>query len=124
MTEIEAVIRELDELGLNPQRMSLPFGGEAVALDYCVPTGRYRGKPYRIAVSFQESAYPEYPPHFLHVCDLEQSTLTPYRRYSHDGATWSMFSVPPGDFWDRLPPDQKTMKTYFNRHIQRVWHQL
>ncbi len=123
MTEIESVCRELHALGMQPAVMQTPMGS-AVTVEYFVPTGRYRGQSFRIAVSFQETNYPEYPPHFLHIRTLPESTLTPYRRYEQDAETWSMFSVPPGDFWDRLPPEAKTMKTYFNRHVPRIWHQL
>ena len=125
MTGTDAVLGELRALGFAPEVIGLTnYGASGIAFDYSVPTGRYRGQIFRIAISFQEDAYPEYPPHFLHVRSLPGAHLTAHSQYELDGASWMAFSVPPSDFWDRLPPEQKNMKTFFNRHIQRVWDQL
>ena len=125
MTEIRAVVRELRGLGFEPETVAIPqYGTTAVAFKYTVPTGRYRGQRFRMAISFQDVAYPEYPPHFLHVCSLPGAKLTAHNRYEIDGATWMAFSVPPSDFWDRLPPERKTMKTYFDLHVPRVWREM
>lgn len=126
MTGNEAVCRELGGLGFTPSVERVPDYGEVIAFDYPVPTGRYRGQTFRIAVGFQGNSYPEYPPHFLHVRSLLQADLRlpVHRTYERDGNSWTVFSVPPGDFWDRLPPAEKTMKTYRNRHLPRFWQEL
>lgn len=124
MSVVEAVIREIREIGFEAEEVTLPNYGRAVALDYAVPTGRLRGRTFRVAIGLQDIAYPEYPPHFLHVRSLPDPALTSHTTYEWDGGDWTAFSVPPSDFWDRLPPGQKTMKTYFRRHLQRVWGEL
>lgn len=127
MSELEVIRRELREIGIAAQAIrfdNFPPSPEGVAFDYRVPTGRFRATKFRVALSFQENAYPEYAPHFIHIRDLESSTLTPYLRHESGGWRWWTFSAPPGDFWDGLPPEQKTMKTFVHRHLARMWAQL
>lgn len=128
MSELDVIRCELREIGIDAQAIrfdNFPPSPEGVAFCYRVPTGRFRREKFRVALSFQENAYPEYAPHFIHIRDLDSSSLTPYLVHEQaDGRSWRTFSAPPGDFWDDLPPDQKTMKTYIHRHLARLWAQL
>ncbi len=123
MTDIETVCEELRALGYAPEPMQLN-GADAVIVDYRVEAGRYQGGEFRIAVSFQEGGYLEYPPHFLHVRSLPDARLPVHSSHEYEGATWSLSSVPPSDFWDGLLPLEKTMKTFFQRHLTRIWNQM
>ena len=73
-----------------------------------------------VGLSFQESAYPEYPPHFVHFKSSVQTAITKHSEHDFRGEQWSAYSLPPSDFWDRLELSQKNMKTYVNRHLIRV----
>ena len=124
MSATEIACRELDQLGLSAALHRMPGYGEVLLFAYAVPTGRYQEQRFRIGIGMKDIAYPEYPPHFLHICSLPDTSLPAHKTYEHDGCRWTAFSVPPHDFWDRLSPEEKTMKTYFNRHLSRIWHQL
>lgn len=127
MTSTESVCAELRELGYDPEALHNPGlvgEGDIVFFDYRVPTGRYRGEVFRVGLSIQDPGYPEYPPHFVLVRSLPQAALHVHSTCRHEDQEWSAFSVPPGDFWDRLPPAEKTMRTYFRRHLQRFWSQV
>ncbi len=126
MSDLNKINSELSELGFTPQIVHFPeFGsGEAVVIGYPVTTGRYKGQTFKIGISFQEGGYPEYPPHFLHVQTLPASLFPEYSRHRYAHSDWSVFSVPPSDFWDNLPLEKKNMKTYLNRHLTRFWNQI
>lgn len=127
MNVLEAVCRELREMGLDASPVhfeDFPQSDGAVAFRYAVPAGRFRGQEFEVAISFQESAYPEYPPHFVHIRALAQSRLREYAHHVHRGASWWAFSLPPSDFWDGLRTEEKTMRTYVRRHLARVWDQI
>lgn len=127
MSVLDAVCRELCAMGFDaaPVRFDdFPPSDEAVVFRYPVPAGRFRNQEFEVAISFQETEYPEYPPHFVHIGDLPGSRLTLYRKHEHGGRSWWAFSVPPSDFWDDLPPQEKTMKTYVRRHLARLWDQI
>ena len=126
MNPLEQVCRELRELGYEPTIVSLGgFGaGGLVAVDYEVATGRYRGRIFKVSIGFQEDAYPEYPPHFVGVANLPDPRIPVHSSHHYNNAVWSMFSVPPSDFWDNLPSSDKNMKTYVRRHLSRFWSQV
>lgn len=126
MTAIETIHHEFEDLGFDPRiKMFSGFNlGQVVVFDYVVDTGRYQGKRFSLGISFQEDGYPEYPPHFVHIADLPEATLTKHSVHQAEGVEWSVFSFPPSDFWDRLPPADKNMKTYLRRHLVRVWNQI
>ena len=126
MNALEKVKNELLDLGYEPDLVSVDgFSlGKVVIIKYDVPTGRYKDEAFRVGVSFQEDGYPEYPPHFVHVEELPDSRIAIHSQHVHDGANWSVFSVPPDDFWDRLPSSEKNMKTYVSRHLLRFWNQI
>lgn len=125
MTDAERVSAELRALGYRPEVVRFAgVDGETVLIDYQVEVGRYRDKTFGIGISFLEKGYPEYPPHFLHVRNLSESNLAQHSRHEFDGDDWATFSVPPSDFWDGLPSEQKTMKSYLNRHVTRFWNEI
>ena len=126
MSAQEQIARELKELGFYPEVLQINgLGGrQAVTFDYKVETGGYKGQTYRVGVAFQEAGYPEYPPHFVWVARLPASKLPAHSICCHERVNWSAFSVPPSDFWDRLPSSEKNMKTYMNTHMSRFWNQV
>ena len=121
--ELHALDPELDPI-VEQFTGFAPDSGNAVVIRYKVPTGRYKGGVFGMAFSFQETAYPEYPPHFIHVAGLPSQGLTPHAVHQHGGMEWKVFSVPPNDFWDALPMAEKNMRTYMRRHVPRFWSQL
>ena len=126
MRAVETAHQELRELGFDSRVVtSSDFShGPGVVFDYEVRNGRYSGRTFTIGVSFQENGYPEYPPHFVHIADIEAAKLTRHAEHRYEGRSWWVFSVPPNDFWDRLSPNEKNMRTYVLRHLARVWDQL
>ena len=125
MTGIELIRQELVSLGYAAVTTQFPNftvdNGRAVVFEYEVDSGSHRGKHYRMAVSFQEAGYPEYPPHFIHIYNAPQLQLTAHSTHDEGQGKWSAFSVPPSDFWDHLPVEHKNMNTYINRHMRRLW---
>lgn len=126
MSAVETAQRELRDLGFDPAIVTDPACPyrPVIMFRYSVANGPHRGTTFRIGISFQEDAYPEYPPHFVHVASLPAARLTKHSSYSYQQVEWSVFSFPPSDFWDALPPDAKNMRTYVNRHLARVWAQI
>ena len=122
----DEITRELRGLGFTADVLSIPGlgGDQAAVFDYPVDTGPHRGRTFRVGVSFQEAEYPEYPPHFVWVAGLPSAALPAHSNGRHDGVDWCAFSVPPSDFWDRLPAADKNMKTYMTRHMRRFWDQV
>ena len=100
----ERVRTELASLGYQPSVFDSPHG-KVVTFDYTIETGCHRGKQVIVGVSFQESGYPEYPPHWVHVTPpINDGKCGVVQRYSDtDGRPWIAMSRPPGDIWDRLP---------------------
>ena len=68
MMPIKKVVDELRECGLDPQvvtadEFAANGSGSVIKIaSYRVATGRFKGRCLDIAIGFQESAYPEYPP--------------------------------------------------------------
>jgi len=125
MTPIEKVLAELQEVGHTAQaRQPDGFGYVLAVFEYPVDSGRFRGQRFRVGIGFQEDAYPEYPPHWLCVSSLPDNRIPQHSGFTFDGADWSVFSVPPSDFWDSLPTSQKNMKTYLRLHMTRFWDQV
>lgn len=126
MSPVERVSEELRSLGYKPQLLHFEETGLGgfVVIDYNAPVGRYKGRKFRVGIGFQEDGYPEYPPHFIAVANLEAPKLPVYSSQHLGSDTWSLFSVPPSDFWDSLPSSSKNMKTYLLRHVMRFWSQM
>ena len=61
-------------------------------------TGKNRGEQFRIAISMQETGYPEYPPHWIHISppvnDGLGGSTSQYK--DNDGREWMALSRPPG----------------------------
>ncbi|MXW01495.1 MAG: hypothetical protein F4X59_18080 [Holophagales bacterium] len=124
---LETVARELAELGIEARVVSWNgAGGAGVVFQLRAPSGRLKGRTLQIGLSFQENAYPEYPPHFVHFHqeEVEGTEFTRHSEHGFEGALWWAFSFPPSDFWDGLDPPQKNMRTFVRRHLYRVLEQL
>ncbi len=124
---LETVAGELRELGLDARVVSWNgAGGHGVVFRLPAPTGRLKGRTVQIGLSFQEDVYPEYPPHFVHFRReyVEGTDLPRHSEHEFEGAAWWAFSLPPSDFWDKLDPSWKNMRTYVRRHLYRVLKQL
>ncbi len=126
MSAIEKVQRELDDLEFKTEVVTDSACSQppVIMFDYSVNNGKHRGRKFRVGISFQEDAYPEYPPHFVHIASPPATRFTKYDSYTYQGLNWLVFSIPPSDFWDSLAPECKNMKQYVYRHLPRVWAQL
>ena len=125
MSSLEKVSEELRQMGHSPE--TLQFSGtpaHAVVIDWPVENGRYKGSVFRLGIGFQEEGYPDYPPHFLLIEGLESPNIPEHSKASCDNGVWSVFSVPPNDFWDRLPSEGKNMRSYLRLHVARFWSQI
>lgn len=114
------VRRELEDCGLSTYIVD-GVSDEIVAFNYRVRAGRHRGKDVDIGLSMQETHYPEYPPHWIHVTPvIEDRQGLPGRLFTDaDGRNWVSFSRPPSDFWDNIPT--KHMSVYLRDHLGRFW---
>ena len=126
MSPHDVIADEIRTLGYAPEVVALDGFpcGPPVVFDYPVPTGRFKGCVLRVGISFQEDAYPEYPPHFVGVAGITEARRPIHARCSYQGTEWAVFSVPPSDFWDGLAPADKNMKIYFAKHLLRFWQEL
>ena len=125
---LEQVAEELRDIGLESRIVdfpSFPASRRAVVLDIDVQHGRYKDDTLTLALSFQENAYPEYPPHFVHLkSSISTAIATRHSTHDFEGEEWSAYSLPPSDFWDRLGSSEKNMRTYYQRHLLRVLAQI
>ena len=124
---LERVSDELRDIGLAPRIIDFPgfpISRRVVVFDVDVQHGRYKGEILTIALSFQENAYAEYPPHFVHLKSSISTVITRHSTHDFEGENWSAYSLPPSDFWDRLESSKKNMRTYYRRHLMRVLAQL
>lgn len=116
----ERVRAELEALG----RETFEFDtaqGRVVCFDYILEAGSHKGEPVKVGVSFQESGYPEYPPHWVHISPpLDDKKGGAVERYTDaEGRQWLAMSRPPGEVWDKLPT--KHMDAYIKEHLRRIW---
>lgn len=120
---IQRVQAELASLGYHTSVFDSPQG-KVVTFDYTIETGCHKGKPVTVGVSFQESGYPEYPPHWVHVTPpIDDGKGGPVQEYvDESGRSWIAMSRPPGEIWDRLPT--KHMNLYIREHLRRIWKDL
>ena len=124
---LDQVAEELRRIGFTPKIVDFPnfdVSRRAVLIDVDVQNGKYKGQQISLGLSFQENAYPEYPPHFIHLKSTIQSNISRHAVHEFEGEEWSSYSLPPSDFWDSLEPSQKNMKTYYWNHILRILEQL
>lgn len=121
MSESTQRIRdELAGLGYEPVVFESPQG-TAVGFRYTMPAGSHAGRTVTVAVSAPDGAYPEYPPHWVHISppidDERGGALNWYT--DTQGREWLAMSRPPADIWDRLPT--KHMRSYVREHLARIW---
>ena len=122
---LERVSEELRSSGFAPRIVDFTGSRRGIVFDLEVQHGRYKGETVTLALSFQENAYPEYPPHFVHLkSSIATTTFTRHFTHQFEGETWSAYSLPPRDFWDKLESSQKNMSTYVNRHLFRILAKL
>lgn len=124
MAAIDKALLEFRDLGIDAGVVTGVPHGPVLVFVHRVKNGPRKGECYKIGISFQEDSYPEYPPHFVHVAELNGSKLTRHAQYTAEGVSWMAFSVPPSDFWDRLPGHMKNMKTYLGTHLERFWRDV
>lgn len=120
---IERVQAELVYLGYHTSVFDSPLG-QVVTFDYTIEAGGHKGTLVTVGLSFQESGYPEYPPHWVHISppisDGKSGSVLAYSDESK--RSWIALSRPPGDIWDRLPT--KHMDFYIKEHLRRIWQDL
>lgn len=125
---LEQLVEELREIALEPRIVEFPgfpVSRGAIVIKAEVQHGRYKGETLELALSFQEDAYPEYPPHFVHLkSSVSTDITTKHSTHEFEGENWSAYSLPPSDFWDTLESSQKNMKTYYRRHVLRILAKL
>ena len=125
---LKQVADELRAIGLVPEVVDFPgfqASCKAVVIEIDVPNGRYKGKTLTLALSFQEDAYPEYPPHFVHLkSSVNTNIAARHSEHVFKDEKWAAYSLPPNDFWDALPSSQKNMEMYYKRHLLRIFAQL
>lgn len=121
---VAKVQQELEGMGYATSITDSPHG-EVVSFPYRVETGTRSGSEVRLGVSFQgEEPYPEYPPHWIHVCPpIDDGRGGAIEIYADpQGDAWGVLSRPPGDRWDRLPT--KHMAYYISEHLRAFWKSL
>lgn len=127
MTSLEQIKLELNEAGYKASIVKFRnFNVHrclATTFDFRIDSGRYRGRKYKLGISFQENGYPEYPPHFVHILNAPQINFTVHSTHDEDDGTWYTFSLPPIDIWDNLASENKNMHTYVRTHLRKFWDQ-
>ena len=120
---VDRIRAELEGIGYKTSAFEWSRG-VVVSFDYTIEIGSHRGRTIKLGVSFQETGYPEYPPHWIHVSP-EISDGKGGAIESHtdpEGRKWIAMSRPPGALWDQLPT--KHMGAFMNEHVRRIWKDL
>ena len=115
---------ELESLGYKIFLHDGPHG-EVVAFEYKIEVGPHAGKMVTLGISMQgNEAYPEYPPHWIHVApEFNDGKGGAVEVYSDkDGKQWISMSRAPGTLWDEL--STKHMTYYLNEHLRRFWNNM
>lgn len=117
---------ELEEFPL-ATAMHTSHRGPVIDFDYVVESGKFKGRTFRLGIGTGDApdgAYPEYPPHWLHVHPPVEvpggGAVEPYE--DDRGRKWVALSRPPGALWDELP--SKNMTHYLREHVRQFWHTL
>ena len=122
-SDIERVQAELEGLGYKTT-VRTTSQGPTVIFPYTIEAGSHAGERVQVGMSFQDSGYPEYPPHWIHVSppinDNMGGSTAPYT--DENGHHWLAMSRPPGDIWDKLPT--KHMLPYIEEHLRRIWRNV
>ena len=128
---------ELVGLRYRPEPFTVPQdqgGADGVQFEYRIENGSRVGEMVTLAVAVHqdEGEWPEVAPHWVYMSPPD-AVLAEQVRGSRpsgvvknydceNGQAWMAISAPPSDFWDGVDTaDGKTMKTYLNRHIRRIW---
>ncbi len=128
---------ELAELHYRPGSFVAPEqqgGADGIRFDYRIKDGSRAGDTVTLAVAVHENEgeWPEVAPHWLYISPPDTVLAEQVRGSQPPGAIetyqcaegldWMAISAPPSDFWDWIDtPDGKSMKTYLDRHISRIW---
>lgn len=116
--DIERVQAELNGMGYK-SRVKDTAQGQTVVFPYTIESGPREGEDVLVGLSFLETGYPEYPPHWIHVCPpMNDNRGGSVETYEDSDGQWLAMSRPPGSVWDRLPT--KSMRGYINEHLRRV----
>ena len=131
---------ELVRLGYKPQPFSTSMPqcrGEGVKFEYSIKDGSRIGDTVLLGLVILKTAgaWPEATPHWIHISppdsvlgeqvqarrtDGSQGCVKWYKDI--DGVEWMAISAPVSDFWDQIDePNGKSVKTYLERHIRRIW---
>ena len=119
---INQIKAELESLGYETYLSDSP-NREVVTFPYIVETGSYEGKKVTMGIGMDgNGAYPECPPHWIHVPPpIDDGKGGAVEKYSDaNGREWIAMSRPPGEIWDRLPA--KHMHAYLTEHLRRFWN--
>ena len=120
---VDRLEEELRALGYCTRRHA-SRKGEVVSIAYLVEVGAKRGEECRVGFSMGHEGYPDYPPHWLHVCPpVNDNVGGVVVDYSVDGVTWTYLSRPPGDdVWE--DPRNRSAKTLLNDTVRRFWENV
>ena len=124
--DLDKIAAELASLGYAPARGD-SLVGPVVVVEYEIPNGSHAGTRVQLGLSFQEAGYPEYPPHWIHVSPPHgdgRSGGSDKSYTDEDDRSWLAMSRPPSDFWDKVPPADQNMRTFFRRHVSRIWRNV
>ena len=133
----ERMAAELIELGYRPSPFTAPQdqgGAEGVQFAYPIRDGSRGGDTVHVAVAVHENEgeWPEIAPHWVYLAPPDDVLAEQVKGSQSPGAvatyeyangqTWMAISAPPSDFWDQIDtPDGKSMRTYLDKHIRRIW---
>ena len=134
---VDRMEAELVALNYRPKpfNASANQGGAAgVRFDYQIKDGSRAGETVTLGLALHpnEGEWPEVAPHWLYLSppdnvlaelvkgSTSRGVVDHYK--DDEGIAWMVISAPPNDFWDQIEvPDSKSMKTYLDRHVRRIW---
>ena len=136
----ELMFKELADLGYKPERFTSSMQhcqGEGVKFEYAIKDGSRAGEKVLIGLVVPDprGRWPEVAPHWILVSPIdtvleeqvkanrENGQHGSVERYTDEnGVEWMAISAPADDFWDQIEhPDSKSVKTYLERHMRRIW---
>ena len=112
---------DLHEIGIASEVIMEPGpGAPFVAFVYTIETGAKKGKQIMMGLGFQETGYPEYPPHWVLSTEQLATGETAGKTFNdHQGRRWYGYSRNFGKVWDRCNP--KNMKAFMQVAIRPFW---
>ena len=130
---------ELGRLGYVPQPFFTSMrhcSGEGIKFEYRIKDGSRAGETVLLGLVIPDDAgaWPEVTPHWINISPPDSvlaeqvqanrggQTGCVERYKDADGVEWMAISAPVTDFWDHIDdPNGKSVKTYLERHIRRIW---